>query len=279
MKSFLKKNAIAIICLLLALALLSALTFFGGEAPLEEDANPIEKVITEGAEQTSLPDADFIDEKNGNEVPENKEEPLPKDEQLKAEQVDERSDDFKAEVSESQRAEQPEAITEEATEEANPSSPKESESASLAAETPSAPPLQSEEPQVSKSTCTLVIRCDSVLKNSEVIPEAKRELIPPKGIIYPEQKVEFSEGESVFDVILRETKKNNIHFEFVKTVAYDSAYVEGIGGLYERDCGPYSGWLYKVNGIEPKYGSSKYKLSPGDRVEYIYSCNFLEKTP
>ena len=33
---------------------------------------------------------------------------------------------------------------------------------------------------------------------------------------------------------------------------YNSYYVEGIGNLYEFDCGSESGWMYKVNGWFPQ---------------------------
>lgn len=29
---------------------------------------------------------------------------------------------------------------------------------------------------------------------------------------------------------------------------YNSAYVQGINNLYEKDCGQWSGWMYEVNG-------------------------------
>lgn len=35
------------------------------------------------------------------------------------------------------------------------------------------------------------------------------------------------------------------------TPAYNSAYIEGIGNLYEFDCGNLSGWMYSVNGVWP----------------------------
>lgn len=126
-------------------------------------------------------------------------------------------------------------------------------------------------PEVPKTTCTLSVRCDSVIENIDKLPENKRSIVPPDGIIYKEQVVEFTEGESVFDVLLREMRKYNIHLEFVKTPAYNSVYVEGIGNLYEFDLGDTSGWLYSVNGIEPRYGCSDYILKNGDRVEFWYS--------
>ena len=125
-------------------------------------------------------------------------------------------------------------------------------------------------------TCSLIVRCDEVLENIELLADGKEEIIPSDGIIYQEQSVVFSEGESVFDVMHRELKKNNIHFEFVKTPMYKSAYIEGIGNLYEFDCGSYSGWQYNVNGIKPTYGCSQNILKNGDKIDFFYSCNYFE---
>lgn len=57
------------------------------------------------------------------------------------------------------------------------------------------------------------------------------------------------------------------------TPIYNSAYIEGIGNLYEFDCGELSGWMYKVNGWFPNYGCSRYRLKSGDRVEWVYTCD------
>ena len=54
---------------------------------------------------------------------------------------------------------------------------------------------------------------------------------------------------------------------------YNSYYVEGIGNLYEFDCGSESGWMYKVNGWFPNYGCSSYTLSDGDVIVWCYTCN------
>ena len=83
----------------------------------------------------------------------------------------------------------------------------------------------------------------------------------------------FYEGESVFNVLLREMKRNKIHMEYVNTPIYNSAYIEGINNLYEFDCGELSGWIYKVNGKKPDYGCSRYPLSDGDRIEFVYTCS------
>ena len=121
-------------------------------------------------------------------------------------------------------------------------------------------------------TCTITIKCDTILNNMEFLEESKHSLIPSDGIILPEKEVTFSEGESVFDVLLREAHNNGIHLEFTKSPVYDSAYIEGIHNLYEFDCGELSGWMYSVNGIFPNYGCSGYVLENGDRIEWVYTC-------
>lgn len=125
---------------------------------------------------------------------------------------------------------------------------------------------------VDRKSCTITIKCGTILNNMEFLEEAKHPLIPQDGIILAEREVTFSEGESVFDVLLRETRNNGIHMEFVKSPIYDSAYIEGIHNLYEFDCGELSGWMYSVNGWFPNYGCSKYVLNDGDRIEWVYTC-------
>lgn len=133
--------------------------------------------------------------------------------------------------------------------------------------------LQAEESDTAELTCTLSVRCDAILKRQDWLNEEKREIIPADGIIFEQKEVVFFEGESVFNVLLRELKKNKIHLEFVNTPIYNSAYIEGIANLYEFDCGELSGWMYKVNGTFPNYGCSRYFLKPGDRVEWVYTCD------
>ena len=122
-------------------------------------------------------------------------------------------------------------------------------------------------------TCTLSVRCDTILKNPSWLDKEKLDLVPKDGVIYAEQTVTFYEGESVFNILLREMKRNKIHMEFENTPIYNSAYIEGIGNLYEFDCGELSGWMYKVNGWFPNYGCSRYQLKEGDKVEWVYTCD------
>ena len=122
-------------------------------------------------------------------------------------------------------------------------------------------------------TCTLSVRCDTILDNIAYFNSDKLNLLPEDGVIFPSQNVTFYEGESVFNVLLREMKKNKIHLEFVNTPVYNSAYIEGIANIYEFECGELSGWMYRVNGWFPNYGCSLYKLQAGDVVEWVYTCD------
>ena len=136
-----------------------------------------------------------------------------------------------------------------------------------------APEMPAREEEKEELYCTLSVRCDTVFEDtSRVLPETL-EILPENGVIFAERRVEFKEGESVFDVLLREMKNNRIHLEFVDTPVYGSVYIAGIGNLYEFDAGELSGWMYKVNGVFPNYGCSKYYLKKGDKVEFVYTCD------
>ncbi len=116
--------------------------------------------------------------------------------------------------------------------------------------------------------CSLSVTCETAV--GKITDE---ETVPENAVIYSNENVVFSDGESVFDVLLREMKENGIHMEFVNTPVYNSAYVEGINNLYEFDCGELSGWMYKVNGSFPNYGCSLYKIKDGDVIEWVYTCD------
>lgn len=124
-----------------------------------------------------------------------------------------------------------------------------------------------------KLTCTLEIRCDVLLDNMDQMTKEKAALVPENGVLLETVEVEFTDGNSVFDVFRKILREENIHFEYVDASAYDSVYIEGIGNIYEYDCGPQSGWMYSVNGIYPGLGCSAYTLADGDVIVFHYTCN------
>lgn len=125
-------------------------------------------------------------------------------------------------------------------------------------------------------TCTLEIRCDTLLDHLDELSQGKAALVPADGQILAERSVEVQSGATVIDVLRQVLREEKIHFEYTDATAYDSAYIEGIGNLYEFDCGPQSGWMYSVNGVYPGLGCGSYTLSEGDAIVFSYTCNLGE---
>ena len=125
------------------------------------------------------------------------------------------------------------------------------------------------------NSCTIEIRCDTILDNMENLKAGKEGYVPSNGKILSTVKVSFETGETVFDVLKRVCSLSGIQLEYSWTPMYNSYYVEGINNLYEFDCGNESGWMYKVNGWFPNYGSSSYTLKDGDVIVWTYTCNGL----
>lgn len=124
-----------------------------------------------------------------------------------------------------------------------------------------------------KSYVTVSIRCDTILDNLDDLKQGLEDFVPADGVILAPIKVEILEGETAFDVLKRVTRNEKIQMEFRNDPLYSGAYVEGIGHLYEFDCGSGSGWMYKVNGWFPNYGCSQYQLKDGDTMEWCYTCD------
>lgn len=121
--------------------------------------------------------------------------------------------------------------------------------------------------------CTISISCAVLTDQLELLPEEKRDLVPSDGWILKQTAVDFTEGESVFDMLQRVTREQKIHLEASFTPVYDSSYVEGIGNLYEFDAGPLSGWTYTVNGAFVGLGSSQVAVESGDVICWMYTCD------
>jgi len=124
-------------------------------------------------------------------------------------------------------------------------------------------------------SCTIEIRCDTILNNMENLEPGKEGYVPSSGTILKRTSVGFNDGETVFDVLKRVCKEKGIQMESSWTPAYGSSYIESINHIYEFDCGPQSGWMYKVNGWFPNYGCSSYNLKDGDVIVWLYTCEGL----
>jgi len=122
-------------------------------------------------------------------------------------------------------------------------------------------------------TVTLSVRVHTILYNMHLLHRDKHELIPENGWIFQPTVVTAYEGDSVFDVLQREMRRNGIHMVSRHTPMFDSAYIEAIGNIFEFDVGPLSGWMYRINGNAPTFGSSLYLLNDGDVIEWMYTVD------
>ncbi len=143
-----------------------------------------------------------------------------------------------------------------------------------AAPSPTASPTPQPSEAPAALICSISIRCDTILDNLDLLDPEKTELVPEDGVLLAQSEVTFEEGESAFDLLKRVCQDEGVHLEFSITPGYGSAYIEGIGNLYEFDCGERSGWLYQVNGQVPDRACSEYLLQADDKVEFLYSCDW-----
>lgn len=116
---------------------------------------------------------------------------------------------------------------------------------------------------------SISIRCDTVLGKSD------SSHIPKDGIILDTTELEITENQTVYDLLTDAAKAYNIQVENSGVNGQNSsmAYIRGINYIYEFDFGELSGWMYKVNGQTPSVGCGEYVLSPGDKVEWLYTCD------
>ena len=131
-------------------------------------------------------------------------------------------------------------------------------------------PVEPEDTTVDSSTsytCTFSISCATILNNWDKCDESKKPLVPADGVILPSTTVTITEGESVMSVLKRACGDAGI------PVSSSGSYVRGINGLFEKNVGRSSGWMYCVGGTFPSYGADSYTLSGGENIQWLYTCN------
>lgn len=125
-------------------------------------------------------------------------------------------------------------------------------------------------PKPKNKTVTIAISCKTAINNG-LNKKPGFSHLPSNGIILQNMKVEFNEGDTVFDILVKVTRKKGIHMEY--RGAGSNTYIEGINNLYEFDGGSNSGWMYSVNGVYPNYGVGAYKVKSSDVIKFNYTCN------
>jgi hypothetical protein len=132
------------------------------------------------------------------------------------------------------------------------------------------------EPTEKKTNANPIKVTTEPAKQTEPKPTVSITIIGPKdfGVILPKTKVNFKDGDTVLNVLLKVAKKKNIEVEHRGSGAM--AYIEGIDNIYEFDYGPKSGWNFKLNGTTISKSSGIINVKKDDVIEWVYSEDFTE---
>ena len=121
-------------------------------------------------------------------------------------------------------------------------------------EKPKEKPVEKPKPEPVKNTIV-----HSIVISSNEIPLAPTEM-------------EIEDGDTVLEALIVITMANKIHMDY-RGGQGATAYIQGMGNVYEFDRGQGSGWMYRVNGIFPDRGAGVVPLLGGDIVEWLYTTD------
>lgn len=108
-------------------------------------------------------------------------------------------------------------------------------------------------------TVNITVQCGHALNKVASLPQ--------NGVMLTEKTV-IENGDSALSALKKAAADNNI------SVDESHGYIKGIGGLYEKQCGGSSGWMYTVNGQSPAVSAAQYALNPGDTVIFYYVSQY-----
>lgn len=114
-----------------------------------------------------------------------------------------------------------------------------------------APPKKEEKPKETKPKIV-----QSIVISSSEVPLSPTE-------------TEIKEGDKPLNALITITTKNGIQMDY--SGSGGTAYIQGIGNVYEFDRGQGSGWMYRINGVFPDRGAGSVPLQDGDRLEWLYT--------
>lgn len=111
-------------------------------------------------------------------------------------------------------------------------------------------------------TVTLEIRCDTVAGRTPALPQ--------DGVILPETSFDIAQGDTVYTILTDAARSHGIHLE--SSGMPGMIYIAGMAQLYEFDYGDLSGWMMFVNGESPSVSCDQYRLSGGEKIQWLYTC-------
>ena len=139
---------------------------------------------------------------------------------------------------------------------------------------PTTLPLTAAAPQIvterstAVQTVRVVVDCRHALSYQQENPDKTVHLpVNTNGIIL-EEVVPCTGTDTALSVLQKALSRKQLEADETR------GYIRGIGGLYEKDCGGASGWMYSVNGEPPMTSAPKCTVSPGDTVRFYYVTNY-----
>ncbi len=128
-------------------------------------------------------------------------------------------------------------------------------------------------PQINNINVTMEIKCNLILNNPDLTTTAS---IPSDGYFLKSTGYTTAENSTVFDVFEKACASSDIQYVYSGSASRNNVYISSIAGLTQKECGKYSGWKYRVNGIAPSVGASMYKLKDGDVISWYYAINITD---
>lgn len=110
--------------------------------------------------------------------------------------------------------------------------------------------------------CTNVIGKEN-LTTSAVIGDGK--WLTSKAIVMPS-------GSSVYDVLLY-AQLAGYGINFTENNSITNGYIVSINNLFQKECGKWSGWMYKVDGKTPGVGSKDYIVENGNNITWFFTTS------
>ena len=115
-------------------------------------------------------------------------------------------------------------------------------------------------------TFTFSVECHNAFLSDKLNDEL-RAALPVDGFIAPAAEYTLTEGMTVYDALMEAADKYGFD------INSKSGYVSAIGNLGEFDCGPFSGWMYLVNGEAILSPMNSYVIKDGDTVQIAYTIS------
>lgn len=119
-------------------------------------------------------------------------------------------------------------------------------------------------------SCSIKIECISILSNMDKLKAGHEAYVPSNGIILGTSSLTVKNGSTAYDALKTACDNNGISLNITNS-SYGK-YIAGINYIDEKDCGKYSGWMYKVNDSFPNTSVDKYILKNGDNIVFSYTC-------